>query len=103
MNNLMFLYRKKVALIFKLLKDRGYITGNQQEDILYNLGKWKKIGIMKKKQFLGLDYTERMKGIITFLINFLDKHQIHYFNNKKLTNDYFILIKFVIAFEDLFQ
>lgn len=38
--------QKEVALIFKLLKDRGYITGNQQEDILYNLGKWKKIGIM---------------------------------------------------------
>lgn len=38
--------QKEVALIFKLLKDRGYITGNQQEDILYNLEKWKKIGIM---------------------------------------------------------
>lgn len=38
--------QKEAALIFKLLKDRGYITGNQQEDILYNLGKWKKIGIM---------------------------------------------------------
>lgn len=38
--------QKEVALIFKLLKDRGYITGNQQEDILYNLGKWKKIGII---------------------------------------------------------
>ena len=37
---------QKVALIFKLLKDRGYITGNQQEDILYNLEKWKKIGII---------------------------------------------------------
>ena len=38
--------QKEVALIFKLLKDRGYITGNQQEDILYNLEKWKKIGII---------------------------------------------------------
>lgn len=38
--------QKEVALIFKLLKDRGYITGNQQEDILYNLEKWKEIGII---------------------------------------------------------
>lgn len=38
--------QKEVALIFKLLKDRGYIIGNQQEDILYNLEKWKKIGII---------------------------------------------------------
>lgn len=38
--------QKEVALIFKLLKDRGYITGNQQEDILYNLENWKKIGII---------------------------------------------------------
>ena len=31
---------------FMMIKDRGYITGNQQEDILYNLEKWKKIGII---------------------------------------------------------
>lgn len=38
--------QKEVILVFKLLKDRGYITGNQQEDTLYNLERWKKVGII---------------------------------------------------------
>ena len=43
-----------------------------------------------------------MKGIIIFLINFLDKHQ-NYYSIIKINNDYFILIEFVIVFEDYFN
>lgn len=38
--------QEEIILVFKLLKDRGYITGNQQEDTLYNLERWKKIGVI---------------------------------------------------------
>lgn len=38
--------KEEIRLVFCLLKDRGYILGNSQEEILYNLKKWKDIGIV---------------------------------------------------------
>lgn len=51
------------------------------------------------KTVLGIRLYRENERNNYFLINFLDKHQIHY-SIIKINNDYFILIKFVIAFED---
>lgn len=54
------------------------------------------------KTVLGIRLYRENERNNYFLINFLDKHQIHY-SIIKINNDYFILIKFVIAFEDYFN
>lgn len=54
------------------------------------------------KTVLGIRLYRENERNNYFLINFLDKHQIHY-PIIKINNDYFILIKFVIAFEDYFN
>lgn len=54
------------------------------------------------KTVLGIRLYRENERNNYFLINFLDKHQIHY-SIIKINNDYFILKKFVIAFEDYFN
>ena len=54
------------------------------------------------KTVLGIRLYRENERNNYFLINFLDKHQIHY-SIIKINNDYFILIEFVIVLEDYFN
>ena len=54
------------------------------------------------KTVLGIRLYRENERNNYFLINFLDKHQ-NYYSIIKINNDYFILIEFVIVFEDYFN
>ena len=38
--------KKRIKSIFRILKDRGYISGHWSEDIIYSINDWNSVGVL---------------------------------------------------------